>query len=118
MSWRGIRNGRSPCCETLSFRSENRTLGIESKGPASLDQADNDPRRSTRRRSPEGAFDMKTDRRSTLLALAASLAVAGSAIAGNVTGTVKYAGTAPAPKKIEKTKDAEVCGKEADTAED
>src|SRR5213593_544187 len=49
---------------------------------------------------------------------AASVLLAGSAFAGNVVGTVKYAGTAPAPKKIEKTKDAEVCGKVQNSAED
>jgi len=42
----------------------------------------------------------------------------GQALAGNVVGTVKYAGAAPAPKKIEKTKDTEVCGKAVDNAED
>ena len=52
------------------------------------------------------------------ISLAVSIAVAGSAFAGNVVGTVKYAGTAPAPKKIEKTKDQEICGKLASTAED
>ena len=30
---------------------------------------------------------------------------------GSVSGTVKYKGTAPAPKKLEVTKDKEVCGK-------
>jgi plastocyanin len=45
-------------------------------------------------------------------------AFVGQALAGNVVGTVKYAGTAPAPKKIEKTKDTAVCGQVADSAED
>jgi plastocyanin len=30
---------------------------------------------------------------------------------GSISGTVKFAGTAPAPKKLEVTKDKEVCGK-------
>lgn len=52
------------------------------------------------------------------LAVTASLCLAGGAFAGNVVGTVKYGGTAPAPKKIEKTKDTETCGKVMNTAED
>ena len=52
------------------------------------------------------------------LALTASALLAGSAHAGNVVGTVKFTGTAPPPKKIQKTKDMEVCGKVANTAED
>jgi len=59
--------------------------------------------------------------RNTRIAAAAALvgaAFIGQALAGNVVGTVKYSGTAPAPKKIEKTKDTDVCGKMADTAED
>jgi plastocyanin len=31
--------------------------------------------------------------------------------AGSISGTVKYKGTAPAPKKLEVSKDKEVCGK-------
>lgn len=34
---------------------------------------------------------------------------------GTITGTVKFKGTAPAPKKLEITKDKEVCGKTAKT---
>src|ERR1043165_898496 len=30
---------------------------------------------------------------------------------GSISGTVKFAGSAPAPKKLEVTKDKEVCGK-------
>jgi plastocyanin len=51
-------------------------------------------------------------------ALALSAAIAGNALAGNVVGTVKFAGPASPAKKIEKTKDVEVCGKIANTAED
>jgi len=36
---------------------------------------------------------------------------------GTVSGTVTYAGAAPAPKKLEVTKDVAVCGKEAHTDE-
>jgi plastocyanin len=55
------------------------------------------------------------------LALAAMAVVAGRAGAydvvavadgGSLSGTVKYAGTAPAPGKIEVSKDPEVCGKD------
>ena len=53
-----------------------------------------------------------------VVALAMGAALAGNALAGNVVGVVKYAGTAPAPKKIEKTKDTEVCGMVPNTAED
>jgi len=57
----------------------------------------------------------------TGLALAAMAAVAGRAGAydvvavadgGSLSGTVKYAGTPPAPGKIEVSKDPEVCGKD------
>src|SRR5437867_9918561 len=34
---------------------------------------------------------------------------------GTISGTVKFAGTAPAPKKLEVSKDKEVCGKTAKT---
>ncbi len=54
---------------------------------------------------------------STAVALAA-MALAGLAHAGNVAGTVKYAGTAPAPKKIEVTKDHAACAKDAKVVED
>ena len=50
--------------------------------------------------------------------LATSAALASGVFAGNVVGTVKYSGAAPAPKKIEKNKDTEICGKVASTAED
>ena len=59
--------------------------------------------------------------RRTLIAAVAGFvgaAFMGQAVAGTVTGTVKYAGAAPAAKKVEKTKDTEVCGKVADNAED
>ena len=42
--------------------------------------------------------------------LLASLA-AGSALAGDIVGKVKYAGTAPTPAKFQATKDQAVCGK-------
>jgi plastocyanin len=45
-------------------------------------------------------------------------ALATAAHAGTVVGTVKYAGTAPAPKKIEVTKDHEACAKDAKVVED
>src|SRR5215475_13909370 len=32
-------------------------------------------------------------------------------VSGKISGTVKFKGTAPAPKKLEVTKDKEVCGK-------
>ena len=51
-------------------------------------------------------------------ALAASVALGTVAPAGTVAGTVKYGGTAPAPKKIEKTKDTEICGKVSNTSEE
>jgi plastocyanin len=54
---------------------------------------------------------------STLI-LAAGVVFAGRAVAGSVTGVVKYAGTAAPAKKVEKTKDAEVCGKASHTMED
>ena len=41
------------------------------------------------------------------VSVGASLA---SAAGGTISGTVKYAGTAPAPKPVEVTKDKEVCG--------
>jgi plastocyanin len=49
----------------------------------------------------------------TIAALAAAaLTAAGPAFAdgGTISGTVKYGGTAPAPKKVEITKDKDVCG--------
>src|SRR5437867_9611174 len=36
---------------------------------------------------------------------------------GTISGTVKFKGTAPAPKKIDANKDKEVCGKTAKTDE-
>jgi plastocyanin len=57
----------------------------------------------------------------TMLSMGLTLALAASAGAydggpvangGSVSGTVKYAGTAPAAEKFEVTKDVEVCGKE------
>jgi plastocyanin len=39
------------------------------------------------------------------------LVVAGPALAGDIVGKVRYAGTAPAPAKIQVTKDQAVCGK-------
>ena len=41
------------------------------------------------------------------MSVGASLA---SAAGGTISGTVKYDGTAPAPKPVEVTKDKEVCG--------
>jgi plastocyanin len=46
------------------------------------------------------------------------LALASLAHAGNVAGAVKYAGAASAPKKIEVSKDHEVCGKMPKVLED
>ncbi len=59
--------------------------------------------------------------RRTILITGMALALAGTAGAyeggavtggGSVSGTVKFAGTAPAPEKFEVTKDNEACGKE------
>jgi plastocyanin len=47
-----------------------------------------------------------------LACTAGSLAVASLAHAGSVVGTVKYAGTAAAPKKVQVTKDQHVCAKD------
>ncbi len=46
-----------------------------------------------------------------LFAAAAGLVLAGSVHAGSISGTIKYSGTAPAPKKFSVNKDAKVCGK-------
>ena len=50
------------------------------------------------------------------MAALATRAMAYEAVAvtdgGSISGTVKYAGTPPAPAKIPVTKDPEVCGKE------
>ena len=54
----------------------------------------------------------------SVVTLAFGAILTGSAYAGNVVGTVKFGGAAPPPKKIEKTKDTEVCGKVPNTAED
>ncbi len=40
-----------------------------------------------------------------------SLALAGSAFAGSVSGTIKFSGKAPAPKVLSVNKDKKVCGK-------
>ena len=54
---------------------------------------------------------MITIRSTALIApLLAALAL-GPAFAGDIVGKVKYAGTAPAPAKIQVTKDQAVCGK-------
>src|SRR6185503_20376541 len=68
---------------------------------------------------------MTTHRKSTRSrhawrAAAAVVALAGAArpaAAGDITGRVLYAGTAPAPAPIAVTKDAEICGKEPRTDE-
>ncbi|HYL57697.1 MAG TPA: carboxypeptidase regulatory-like domain-containing protein [Candidatus Acidoferrales bacterium] len=44
------------------------------------------------------------------IALSMSVGAAAYAAGGTISGTVKYAGSAPAPKKVEVTKDKEVCG--------
>jgi plastocyanin len=57
---------------------------------------------------------MTSNRRTSGFAIAAvALAALASlpALAGDIVGTVKYAGTAPAPAKIPITKDQAVCGK-------
>jgi hypothetical protein len=54
----------------------------------------------------------------TLIAFAGGAALATAAHAGTVVGTVKYAGAAAAPKKIEVTKDHEACAKDAKVVED
>src|SRR5437762_703129 len=78
----------------------------------------NDRRRAQRASHWEGVSLMRTLVIGSAAGFAASLVLSGAALAGNATGVVKFAGTAPAPKKIEKTKDVEVCGKIANTAED
>jgi plastocyanin len=52
-----------------------------------------------------------------LVPLSVLLAYDGEAVkdGGTITGTVKFKGTAPAPKKIDANKDKEVCGKTAKT---
>ena len=53
-----------------------------------------------------------TKTRTTAVSALAVMAVAlGPAFAGDIVGKVKYAGTAPAPAKIQVTKDQAVCGK-------
>src|SRR2546427_13177845 len=54
---------------------------------------------------------MMTIRTTAVPALLASALTLGSAFAGDIVGKVKYAGTAPAPAKIQVTKDQAVCGK-------
>lgn len=49
--------------------------------------------------------------RGFLFAAAASLIFAGSVHAGSISGTIKYGGMAPAPKKLSVNKDVKVCGK-------
>ena len=49
---------------------------------------------------------------------AGSFLVASLAQAGNVVGTVKYAGTAPAPAEVKVTKDQHVCAKDGKIKED
>ncbi len=46
-----------------------------------------------------------------LFAAAAGLVFAGSAHAGSISGTIKFGGSAPAPKKLSVNKDVKVCGK-------
>lgn len=53
-----------------------------------------------------------------LASVLGGMALAALAHAGNVAGTVRYAGSAPPPKKIEVTKDHEVCGKVPKVVED
>lgn len=55
---------------------------------------------------------MNNTRRIVLLAPAILTLLCGPSLAGDIVGKVKYAGTAPAPKKITITKDQAVCGKE------
>jgi plastocyanin len=52
-------------------------------------------------------FSLKT----TVAAAAMSLAFAGPAFAGSVSGTIKLSGAAPAAKNVSVNKDAKVCGK-------
>src|SRR5439155_20138606 len=54
---------------------------------------------------------MTTFRTKAVTALAATALTLGPALAGDIVGKVKYAGTAPAPAKIQVTKDQAVCGK-------
>jgi len=54
---------------------------------------------------------MTTIRTTAVPALLASALTLGSVFAGDIVGKVKYAGTAPAPAKIQVTKDQAVCGK-------
>lgn len=68
-------------------------------------------------------FQLTTSRRAARTRVAAGVAAAVilaaatvvPAAAGDVTGRVTYAGAPPAPKTIEITKDAEVCGREPRT---
>ena len=49
--------------------------------------------------------------KTTIAAVAMSLAFAGPALAGSVSGTIKFKGAAPAAKKLSVNKDVKVCGK-------
>jgi plastocyanin len=54
---------------------------------------------------------MMTIRTTAVPALVVTALTLGSSFAGDIVGKVKYAGTAPAPAKIQVTKDQAVCGK-------
>jgi plastocyanin len=54
---------------------------------------------------------MTTIRTTALVSSVLTALTLGPALAGDIVGKVKYAGTAPAPAKIQVTKDQAVCGK-------